>query len=123
MQRLGQLEAVVMEWLWSYDEPASVREVLEDLSRDRKIAYTTVMTVLHNLHRKRLVSRSMDGRAYRYLPAYSREQYSALLMEDVLATSSDRAATLLHFLEQMPAADVARLRAALSRTKPRRGGS
>ena len=29
-----------------------VREVLDDLRKDRPLAYTTVMTVMENLHRK-----------------------------------------------------------------------
>ena len=57
MRQMGQLEAAVMHRLWDWDRPASVREVVDDLQRERKIAYTTVMTVLDNLHRKGLVHR------------------------------------------------------------------
>jgi len=38
VRRLGQLESVVMERLWSYGRPVSVREVLEDIRQDRAIA-------------------------------------------------------------------------------------
>ncbi len=114
MRQLGQLEAAIMERLWSYGRPVAVREVLEDLQRDRTIAYTTVMTVMDNLHRKGLLTREMAGRAYRYQPARTREQYNAAVMGEALAASSDRAATLLHFLEQMPPEEVARLREALT---------
>lgn len=114
MRQLGQLEAVVMERLWSYGRPVPVREVLEDLQRDRTIAYTTVMTVMDNLHRKGLLTREMARRAYRYQPTQTREQHNAAVMGEVLAGSSDRAATLLHFLEQMPPDEVARLREALA---------
>jgi predicted transcriptional regulator len=118
MRPLGQLEAVVMDRLWSWDRPVAVREVLQDLQRDRPIAYTTVMTVMDNLHRKGFLSREMDGRAYRYRPAQSREQHSAALMGQVLAGSNDRAATLMHFLEQMPPDEVAGLREALRARAP-----
>jgi predicted transcriptional regulator len=118
VRQMGQLEAVVMDLLWSCDGPASVREVLGDLQRDRDIAYTTVMTVMDNLHRKGLLVRHMEGRAYRYQPAQSRAEHNAALMGEVLAGSNDRTATLLHFLEQMPAADVAQLRAALGSREP-----
>ena len=113
MRHLGQLEAAVMERLWSGDEPMSVRQVLEGLRPDRALAYTTVMTVLDNLHRKRLVVRAKDGRAYRYRASLSREEHAAALMEEVLAGSNDRTAALLRFVEQIPADEVARLRAAL----------
>lgn len=102
-----------MERLWAWDRPVVVREVLEDLQQDRTIAYTTVMTVLDNLHRKGLVTREMDGRAYRYRPAHTREEHTAALMEQVLAGSGDRGATLMHFVEQMSADEIARLRKAL----------
>lgn len=116
MQQLGQLEAEVMQRLWSADRPMSVREVLEDLHRERSIAYTTVMTVLDNLHRKGMASRVMDGRAYRYRPVRSREQHTAALMEQILHSSDNRGATLLHFVEHMSPDELAGLRALLPRT-------
>ncbi len=119
MRQLGQLEAAIMERLWSLGRPAAVRQVLEDLQRDRTIAYTTVMTVMDKLHRKGLLSREVDGRAYRYSPTRTREQHNAELMGQVLAGSSDRAAALLHFLEQMPPEEVARVRDALTERAPR----
>lgn len=118
MRQLGQLEAVVMDRLWSWDRPVVVREVLEDLQRDRSIAYTTVMTVLDNLHRKGLVARNMDGRAYRYRSTLTREQHTAALMEQVLASAADRGAALLHFVEKMPPDEIARLREALDGFEP-----
>ena len=114
MRQLGRLEEAVMASLWAVDGPVSVRQVVESLRQDRTLAYTTVMTVLDNLHRKRLVERTKDGRAYRYRPRLSREEHAAALMEEVLSTSLDREATLLRFVEQMPAEEVERLRAALN---------
>lgn len=113
MRQLGQLEAVIMDLVWAYGHPVPVRQVLEDLRRDRRIAYTTVMTVMDNLYRKGFLTREMAARAYRYQPAKTREQHHAAVMEKALAESSDRAATLLHFLEQMPPDEVIQLRAAL----------
>jgi predicted transcriptional regulator len=122
MRELGQLEAVVMRRMWSLDRPVAVREILEDLQHDRAIAYTTVMTVMDNLHRKGLLTRELDGRAYRYQPARSREQHNAALMGQVLADSNDRGATLLHFLEQISPQEAARLREALEQRAPRSHG-
>lgn len=107
-----------MDRLWSWDRAAVVREVLEDLQQDRTIAYTTVMTVLNNLHRKGFVIREKDGRAYRYRTTQTRQQHTASLMEHVLAGSGDREAALLHFVEQMPVEQIARLREALETFKP-----
>ena len=113
VRQLGQLEAVVMARLWAADRPASVREVVEDLRREREIAYTTVLTVLDNLRRKGMVSRTKDGRAYRYRPQLTPEEHTAALMEDVLASNGNRHVALLRFVEQMSPQEAARLRDAL----------
>lgn len=113
MRQLGQLEATVMDRLWTWDRPALVREVLEDLQRDREIAYTTVMTVMDNLHRKGLLTRKRDGRAYRYVTGHTREEHTAAMLEEVLATSSDRAATLMHFVQHIDDSELAALGAIL----------
>lgn len=113
MRRLGDLEQLVMERIWSREEPAAVRDVLQELLQQRPLAYTTVMTVMDNLHRKGILTREKHGRAYLYRAALSREQHTASLMEDALSASTDRETTLLRFVEQMPPAEAARLREVL----------
>ncbi|MET9871631.1 BlaI/MecI/CopY family transcriptional regulator, partial [Streptomyces sp. NPDC006386] len=44
MRRLGDLEAEIMDRLWTWNRPATVREVVDDINKTRPIAYTTVMT-------------------------------------------------------------------------------
>lgn len=123
MRQLGDLERLIMDRVWSWDHPVAVREVLEDLQSERALAYTTVMTVMDNLHRKGVLTRKKDGRAYVYRPSMSREQHTATLMGEVLADSSDRTGTLLHFLEQMTPDDAARLREALNEQHHEPGAS
>lgn len=114
MRQLGQLESAVMHRLWSWDRPAPVREVLDDLNKERPLAYTTVMTVLDNLHGKGLVRREKSGRAWAYTPTMSREEHAAGLLEQVLSDGADRGATLLHFVGKMDATQIDELRAALA---------
>lgn len=123
MRRLGQLEAVVMERVWAENRPVLVREVLEDLQQDRPLAYTTVMTVMDNLRKKGFLSRERQGRAYAYRATRSREEHTAEMMEEVLATAGDRAATLLHFVETISVDEMAELKAALDHRAVKRGGS
>ncbi|TDO35153.1 putative transcriptional regulator [Kribbella sp. VKM Ac-2527] len=113
MRGLGDLEAAVMDRLWAWEQPATVREVLDDLRRDRDLAYTTVMTVLDNLHRKGWLTRELDGRAYRYRPVASRQEYSAELMRQALDSSGDNTSTLLHFVGEMTTDEVDAVRRAL----------
>lgn len=114
MRPFGQLESMVMDRLWDAPAPLSVRDVLETLPDGRHRAYTTVMTVLDNLYRKGFATRERDGRAYRYRAAASREAHTATMMEQVLEGGGDRAATLLHFVGQISAAEAAQLRKALA---------
>ncbi len=91
----GELEAAIMERVWSADRPLLVREVQRTLEPER--AYNTVWTVVEILYRKGWLSREKDGRAYRYRATVSREEYTADLMGEALAASTDTAATLRRF--------------------------
>jgi predicted transcriptional regulator len=120
MKDLGPLEAKVMDVLWdSGGEPLRVRDVLERLPQKPARAYTTVMTVLDNLHRKNWVVRHSDGRGYRYLPAQPREQVAAQAMRDVLDSVVDAEAVLMHFAASASEAEIAVLRRGLRR-RPRK---
>jgi predicted transcriptional regulator len=123
MRRFGDLEAVIMERLWEWARPALVREMVEDLRPERNLAYTTVMTVMENLHRKGWLRREREGRAWRYEPTSSRSGYTSALMNDALATSADRRTALAHFALQMSPHDAALLREALDQalSKPEPG--
>lgn len=114
MRGFGELEAVIMGRLWAWNRPATVREVLEDLQTYRDIAYTTVMTVLDNLYRKGALSREKDGRAWRYVPVRSRDEYAAEVLYSVLDEADDRGAALMRFVGRMRASEVEALRRALA---------
>ncbi|WP_225076888.1 MULTISPECIES: BlaI/MecI/CopY family transcriptional regulator [unclassified Streptomyces] len=98
---LGELEDAVMTRVWKWNRPVTVREVLEDLQRERSIAYTTVMTVLDNLHHKGWVRREAEGRAYRYEAVSTRAAYAAALMNDAWSQSDNAAAALVAFFGMM----------------------
>jgi predicted transcriptional regulator len=114
MRGFGDLEAVIMDRLWTWNRPTTVREDLEDLQGYRDIAYTTVMTVMDNLHRKGALTRDKDGRAWRYLPALARDEYAAVLLSSVLDEAGDRSAALMRFVGRMRASEVEALRRALA---------
>jgi predicted transcriptional regulator len=109
----GELEAVVMDRLWSHSGPVTVREIHTELSRRRQIAYTTVLTVMDNLYRKGWLQRELVGRAHQYAPVSSREQYGAQVMRTALDDSGDRAQALMHFVGRMTLDEAAALRRAL----------
>lgn len=90
-----------MSRVWQWNRPVTVREVLEELRRERSIAYTTVMTVMDNLRRKGWLRREAEGRAYRYEAVSTRAAYSAALMNDAWAASDNPAAALVAFFGMM----------------------
>lgn len=107
MTVLGPLETAVMEVLWGRDEPMTVRQVLDELNRERRppLAYTTVMTTLARLADKGAVTRQTRGRGYAYQPA-GRDP-AALAVRSVLSDYGD--AAIARFVEQVEA-DPDRLR-------------
>jgi predicted transcriptional regulator len=70
-QQLGPLERRLLEALWARNN-ATVREMVDEDCRD--LAYTTVMTTLDRLFKKGLLTRTEEGRAFRYAPRFSRDQ-------------------------------------------------
>jgi len=109
----GDLEAAIMDRLWARGTPATVREVLGDLQPSRVLAYTTVLTVVDNLYKKGWLRREPDGRAYRYAPTASREEYGARQMRQALDGAGDATEALVRFVGQMTADEAAALRQAI----------
>jgi predicted transcriptional regulator len=123
VRQLGQLEAKVMKVLWDAPaEPMRVRDVMDRLQQEPARAYTTIMTVLDNLHRKGWTTRRSDGRGYRYQPAQAREEVAAKAMRELLDSVDDTEAVLLNFARDASDEEVAALRKALRRRARRTGG-
>ena len=114
MARFGDLEAAVMDLMWSADGPVRVRWVADEISRDRHLAFNTVQTVMENLFRKGWLTRRKDGQAYRYAAVRSREDYVDGLLREALTAARDPAAALVRLvMEELQPAEAAQLRRAL----------
>lgn len=117
MRGFGELEAVLMDRIWEHDGPVTVRELFDELRRERPIAYTTVMSTMDNLHRKGWLARDKDGKAYRYTAVASRDEYSARLMREAMAEAGDTEAVLSHFVAAMDGDQSQVLRAVLDKLR------
>jgi predicted transcriptional regulator len=113
MSELGELEAAIMELLWSTPGPVSVRDLTTDLQAKRTIAYTTVLTVCDRLTHKGWLTREMSGRAWAYRPMEAREAYTGRVMRQALEAAPDREGALASFVGQMAPEQVDALRAAI----------
>ena len=70
---LTDQELEIMKIVWQL-EKATVRDVYEALLERRKIAYTTVMTMMKILEQKKHLKKSDGERAYVYRPARPKNQ-------------------------------------------------
>lgn len=80
---LGPLEVRVLEALWRQDGPAAVRDLQPGFPG---VAYTTLMTTLDRLYRKGLLTRERQGRAFSYVPCFTRDQLQVRLASEALVT-------------------------------------
>jgi len=102
-----------MDILWDCPDQLCTREVLQHLT-SHALAYTTVATVLTNLVRKGMVERIAVDRTWAHRPLQSRSRYAASIMSQALTASEDRAASFLHFVQNMSDDDSALLRGLLA---------
>ncbi|MGO8684689.1 MAG: BlaI/MecI/CopY family transcriptional regulator [Thermoleophilia bacterium] len=83
---IGSLEADVLAIVWEHDpQNVSVRDVYEQLLKERRIAYTTVMTVMDNLHKKGLLARDDAGIAFLYSAAIAGDEVAGNVLDDIVA--------------------------------------
>jgi predicted transcriptional regulator len=96
---LGPLELSVLELLWDRGLPLTVRDVRGEFPA---LAYTTVMTTLDRLFRKRLLVRHQRGRAFIYDTCCSRDELLGRLLSgrltDLLGGGSGTATAVLSTL-------------------------
>src|SRR5258708_2171336 len=83
---LGDLEADIMEVIWTrpIEQGTSVREVFEILYEDRSIAYTTVMSTMSRLAKKKLLRTKKKDQAYIYYPNFTQDEFILRFVSQVL---------------------------------------
>ncbi|GAV23274.1 BlaI/MecI/CopY family transcriptional regulator [Carboxydothermus pertinax] len=60
---LGELEARVMEIMWDLGE-ATVKDVHKVINQEKRLAYTTILTIMGRLHEKGLLTKKSIGLAH-----------------------------------------------------------
>jgi predicted transcriptional regulator len=102
---LGELEGRVMEIVWRTEAPVAVREVARRLGG--KLAYTTVMTTLDRLYKKRLLVRAKDGNAFLYSASMDRDAFHRRVVESAVSELLVRSAepVLAGFVDAALSAD------------------
>ena len=95
-------ELAIMKVVWAKKD-ATVREVYETLRERRRIAYTTVMTMMNILEQKGFLRKSAgDDRAFVYEPARSRKTVMRAMVNDFVDRVFGGSANplMVHLLEE-----------------------
>ena len=93
------LELQCLKALWILGE-ANVKDVRQMLMPHRKLAYTTVMTVLDRLARRGGVNRRKVGRSFLYTPVLTRENLRRAAIKELVEGFFDGSvATLVEYLD------------------------
>lgn len=72
-----------MKIVWRH-ETVTVRDVYEELLKARKVAYTTVMTMMNILEDKKYLKKKQVDRAYVYCPAQPERQVVGAMVKDFI---------------------------------------
>ncbi len=82
--RLSKAETRVLEQFWKMGT-CSVREILESLPEDERVAYTTVQTLVYRLEEKGAVTKVKKiGNAQLFEPAINQSEFRSGLVRDIL---------------------------------------
>lgn len=107
----GDLEADIMKIVWKSEE-VTVREVYEELRLKKKLAYTTVMTIMNRLVEKNLLRRESRGNAFAYTPTISENEFANQVVSEVLDGLLEDFAdpALSHIVESLSSKDTQKLK-------------
>jgi predicted transcriptional regulator len=119
----GELE--VLKILWDQG-PSTVRQVMEVLNRQRRRAYTSVMSLLGVMTDKGLLRRRLRGRGYVYEARVAREKTRGRMLRDLLARAFEGSAAALvaHLLDESSPSprELEEIRRTIDRFRPKGGG-
>jgi len=103
---LTDQELEIMKIVWQRGS-ATVREVYEEMLRRRKIAYTTVMTMMGILEQKGRLKKTEDGRAFVYTPTEPQTKVVGSMVQEFVRRVFNGSAQplLVHLVENLDADD------------------
>lgn len=81
--KLTDVELELMTILWKLNE-GSVSDVIEQLPKNRDLAYTSVSTILRILEQKGVLKTRKEGRGHIYIPLLKKSDYESRTVKDVV---------------------------------------
>lgn len=83
VRQLGELDVDILLVIWRMKK-ATVKDVFEVLYDTRRLAYTTIMTVMGRLAKKGILSQDRSRTPYEYTPLVRREELAASIVSHVV---------------------------------------
>ena len=80
---MGETEMEILQLVWERGE-STVADIQEEIMKQRKVAYTTVMTIMKNLADKGYLTYRKEGLTYIYSPKKAAEDVKSSLLEAIL---------------------------------------
>lgn len=118
-------ELEIMKVIWRL-KSATVRQVYEELLKGRKIAYTTVMTLMNILEKKGHLKKRQEERAYLYVPAKPQKQVIGSMVQEFIHRVFNGSAEplLAHLIEdeQVTEQELEEIRRTIRAAKVSKGG-
>jgi predicted transcriptional regulator len=123
-QQLTELQIAVLRLLWERGE-ASVAEIWEALYAERKLAQTTVATIVARLQRRGVLTRRTRDRQFVYKTLLTEADVQHSMVSELTERlfAGDVTALVSHLLSarDMSPGDLARVREMIESTEPSKG--
>lgn len=85
MEAIGPLQLRVMHYIWA-NGPSTVHSVHDSLNGEpgvQKLAYTTILTVMRNLARRKILNQKASGRSHIFEPLVDEDTYKMGILRQV----------------------------------------
>lgn len=85
MEAIGPLQLRVMHYIWKHG-PSTVHSVHDALNAEPgapKLAYTTILTVMRNLARRKVLNQKATGRSHVFEPLIDEDTYKLGMLRQV----------------------------------------
>jgi BlaI family transcriptional regulator, penicillinase repressor len=85
MEAIGPLQLRVMHFIWKHG-PSTVHSVHDALNNEpgaQKLAYTTILTVMRNLARRKILDQKASGRSHVFEPLVDEDSYKLSILRQV----------------------------------------
>ena len=74
--KLTEVELEMMTMIWNIG-PCSIHQMLDELPKERELAYTSVSTIVRILEQKKYVKSQKEGRGHLYFALVGKEEYQS----------------------------------------------